>query len=72
MEETDSKVDSLVSKGDNDRSEESSTAKSKGKNHNGSSNFMAPKFAKLDFSRFRRDEDPTSWICRVEQLFDYQ
>ena len=72
MEETDSKVDSLVSKGDNGESGESSTAKSKGKNHGGSSNFMAPKFAKLDFPRFGGDKDPTSWICRVEQFFDYQ
>jgi hypothetical protein len=31
-----------------------------------------PKLAKLDFPRYNRVDDPTSWICRVEQFFKFQ
>lgn len=30
-----------------------------------------PKLVKLDFPRFDEKEDPTSWICRVEQFFQF-
>ncbi|KAJ0101439.1 hypothetical protein Patl1_05485 [Pistacia atlantica] len=32
----------------------------------------APKLVKLDFPRFNGNEDPTSWLCRVEQFFEFQ
>ncbi|KAG6702641.1 hypothetical protein I3842_07G045800 [Carya illinoinensis] len=35
-------------------------------------NVAAPKFAKLDFPKYNGLEDPTSWIYREEQFFDYQ
>jgi hypothetical protein len=33
--------------------------------------FTAPKVAKLDFPRYCGNDDPTSWICRVEQFFEF-
>jgi hypothetical protein len=27
---------------------------------------------KLDFPKYNKVDDPTSWICRVEQFFDYK
>jgi len=72
MKETNSKVDSLISKGDNSESGENSNARNKGKNHCESSNSATPKLAKLNYPRFGGDEDPTSWICNMEQFFEYQ
>ena len=34
--------------------------------------WMAPKLTKLDFPRYDGSEDPTLWICRAEQFFDFQ
>lgn len=31
--------------------------------------FLAPKITKLDFPHYDGMEDPTRWICRVEQFF---
>jgi len=72
MKETNSKADSLISKGDNNGSGENSNARNKGKKYCRSSNLATPKLAKLNFPRFGGDEDPTRWICRVEQFFEYQ
>lgn len=72
MDVTNSKVDNLCSKENNDKSGECSNTKNKGKGHSGAFNSATPKFAKLDFPRYDGDEDPTSWIYRVEQFFDYQ
>jgi hypothetical protein len=69
---TNSKVDSLISREDNNMSRENSNAKSKGKNHSGSSNSATPKIMKLNFPRYGGDGDPSSWICGVEQFFEYQ
>ena len=33
---------------------------------------VIPRVTKLDFPRFNGSEDPTSWICRVEQFFEFQ
>lgn len=30
-----------------------------------------PKLVKLDFPRFNGGEDPTSWICRADQFFEF-
>lgn len=55
VDKTNSKVDNLVSKESSGGYGESSTAKSRGKQHSGSSNFfffinsVVPKLAKLDF-----------------------
>ncbi|KAA8517098.1 hypothetical protein F0562_017391 [Nyssa sinensis] len=38
---------------------------------NGSQQSYAPKFVKLDFPRFNGEEDTTSWVCRVEQFFQF-
>ena len=32
---------------------------------------VIPKVTKHDFPRFNGSEDPTSWICRVEQFFEF-
>ena len=32
---------------------------------------VIPKVTKLDFPRFNGSEDPTSWVCRVEQFFEF-
>ena len=32
----------------------------------------APKITKLDFPRYDGMEDPTGWICRAEQFFEFQ
>lgn len=32
---------------------------------------MAPKVAKLNFPQYGGNEDPTSWICRVELFFEF-
>ncbi|KAA8522007.1 hypothetical protein F0562_012679 [Nyssa sinensis] len=31
----------------------------------------APRFVKLDFPRFKGEEDTTSWFCRVNQFFEF-
>jgi hypothetical protein len=49
VDKTNSKVDNLVSKESSGGYGESSTAKSQGKHHSGSSNSIVPKLAKLDF-----------------------
>ena len=33
---------------------------------------VIPRVTKLDFPRFNGSEDPMSWICRVEQFFEFQ
>ena len=33
---------------------------------------VIPRATKLDFPHFNGSEDPTSWICRVEQFFEFQ
>ncbi|GAV68598.1 hypothetical protein CFOL_v3_12101 [Cephalotus follicularis] len=40
--------------------------------HLAASSLSIPKIAKLDFSRFNGSDDPTSWICRVEQFSEFQ
>ncbi|KAL5789263.1 hypothetical protein ACOSQ2_004151 [Xanthoceras sorbifolium] len=38
---------------------------------NGSQQYCQPTLIKLKFPRFRGEEDTTSWLCRVEQLFNF-
>ena len=33
---------------------------------------IIPRVTKIDFPRYNGNEDPTSWICRVEQFFEFQ
>ncbi|KAK0573353.1 hypothetical protein LWI29_006880 [Acer saccharum] len=40
-----------------------------GTSHEGS--HYAPRFVKLDFPRFKGEEDTTSWFCRVNQFFEF-
>ncbi|XP_021618816.1 uncharacterized protein LOC110619611 [Manihot esculenta] len=37
----------------------------------GSTSSYTPKLVKLDFPHFDEKEDPTSWICRAEQFFQF-
>jgi hypothetical protein len=67
----------LLSKNTNHREEEQSNAASSsrvrtgGPNRTESSNSF-PKVAKLNFPKFDGSEDPTSWVCRVKQFFEFQ
>ncbi|XP_059441736.1 uncharacterized protein LOC132174039 [Corylus avellana] len=63
------KIDDGRSKGKSE-SGENSTAKSRGKNSSSSS--IVSKIAKLDFPKYNGEIDPTSWICRVEQFFEFK
>jgi len=45
---------------------ESSTARNCDRKTQGTSSSTTPKITKLDFARYNGEEDPTSWICRVE------
>ena len=38
----------------------------------GSHSAVIPRVTKLDFPRFNGNEDPTSWIYRAEQFFEFQ
>jgi hypothetical protein len=66
----------LLSKNPSQQEEEqsnaasSSRARTGGPNQTESSNFF-PKVAKLNFPKFNGSEDPTSWVCRVEQFFEF-
>jgi hypothetical protein len=53
-------------------SREDSTAGNRPKKTNGHRNSYKPKLAKMDFSKYKGVDDPTSWICRVEQFFEFQ
>ncbi|KAA8535649.1 hypothetical protein F0562_030652 [Nyssa sinensis] len=33
---------------------------------------VLPKLTKLEFPRYQGGDDPTSWICRAEQFFEFQ
>jgi len=33
---------------------------------------MGSNVAKLDFPKYNRMDDPTSWICRIEQYFNFK
>ena len=37
----------------------------------GMGGFTTPKVAKIDFSRYKGSGDPTSWIYRAEQFFEF-
>ncbi|RVX10184.1 hypothetical protein CK203_016154 [Vitis vinifera] len=37
-----------------------------------SGGLVVPKLAKLDFPCYDGSEDPTLWICRAEQVFEFQ
>jgi ElaB/YqjD/DUF883 family membrane-anchored ribosome-binding protein len=49
---------------------ENSIPKNKDKTVHNSS--ISPKLTKLDFPRYNGEDDSTSWICRVEQFFEFQ
>ncbi|GJU54013.1 uncharacterized protein Tco_1227727 [Tanacetum coccineum] len=49
---------------------ESSNGRGRGPRYGPNSNYIT-KPLKLDFSRFNRKEDPTSWVCRAEQFFRF-
>ena len=53
-------------------SEDDSTAGNRAKKPNGHRNSYMPKLAKMDFPKYKGVDDPTSWICRVEQFFEFQ
>jgi hypothetical protein len=49
-----------------------STAGNRDKKTNEHRNSYAPKLAKMDFPKYKGVDNPTSWICRVEQFFEFQ
>jgi hypothetical protein len=51
---------------------ETSTTRTRVKQNHGSNNSMTPKLAKLDFPKYKGVDNPTSWVCRVEQFFEFQ
>lgn len=72
MEKHAARVDSLLSKGSN-HTGENFIGKTCDRNyHCGSSDSALSKLAKLDFPKYNGVEDPTSWVCRVEQFFEFQ
>jgi hypothetical protein len=61
-------IDDMRSKDSGD----DSTVGNRAKKTNGHRNSYAPKLAKMDFPKYKGVDDPTSWICRVEQFFEFQ
>jgi hypothetical protein len=54
------------------KGESSTHDKGKGPFRHKSSQSTTPKLAKLHFPKYNGDDDPTSWICQVEQFFSFQ
>jgi len=55
------------------KSEGSSSKYGKNKEVSGSSHgSVNAKVARLEFPRYDGTEDPTSWICQVDQYFEFQ
>jgi hypothetical protein len=57
------------------KSHEDTSSSKHGKNKGGlgsSQGSSNTKLAKMEFPRYDGTEDPTSWLCRVEQYFDFQ
>jgi len=50
----------------------SSSKNQSGKSGRPDSGNPFPKVAKLNFPKFDGSEDPTSWVCRAEQFFEFQ
>ena len=65
------KLDSKGSKGGGDRGE-SSINWNRDKHSEGSHNSVGAKVAKLEFPKYNGTDDPTTWICRVDQYFDFK
>ncbi|KAJ8753628.1 hypothetical protein K2173_025619 [Erythroxylum novogranatense] len=67
-------MDQLTTESSNGRGVEYDVraSESRGQSANfGVSSSYAPKLVKLDFPRFNGREDPTSWLCRAEQFFQF-
>ena len=65
------KLDNKESKGNRDRGE-SSTNRNHDKYSEGSHNSLGAKVAKLGFPKYNGTDDPTTWICRVEEYFEFK
>jgi hypothetical protein len=53
-------------------SSDDSVARNHAKKTSGHRNSYVPKLAQMDFPKYKGVDDPTSWICRVEQFFEFQ
>jgi hypothetical protein len=68
----------LLSKSQSHRDEDQSNAASSSRGRVGrdfnrtESGSSFPKVAKLNFPKYDGTEDPTSWVCRAEQFFEFQ
>jgi hypothetical protein len=68
----------LLSKSQSHREEDQTNAASSSRGRVGrdsnrtESGSSFPKVAKLNFSKYDGTEDPTSWVCRAEQFFEFQ
>ncbi|GAV77465.1 hypothetical protein CFOL_v3_20936 [Cephalotus follicularis] len=38
---------------------------------NSTAGICRSKVIKMDFPRYKAEDDPTSWVCRANQYFDY-
>jgi hypothetical protein len=65
------KLGSRESKGNGDKGE-SSINRNRDKHSEGSHNSFGAKVAKLEFPKYNGTDDPTTWIYRVEQYFDFK
>jgi hypothetical protein len=72
MEETNAKVDTLLSKGSNASSSGENSNLRNRERHQDPSSSYTPKLVKMDFPRYNGIDDPTSWICWAEQFFNFQ
>jgi hypothetical protein len=65
------KVEDKISQQGASGSEENFSTKNRDRGSGGSNNNQGMKVTKLDFPKYNGLEDPTSWICQVEQYFDF-
>jgi len=65
-------VEDKISQQGSNGSGENSSNKNRDKVPGGFNNNQGTKVTKLDFPKYNGQEDPTSWICRVEQYFDFK
>jgi hypothetical protein len=65
-------VEDKISQQGTNGSDENSSTKNRDKGSRGLNNNPGTNVTKLDFPKYNGHEDPTSWICRVEQYFDFK
>jgi len=74
MEERQRRMEETLSHQGASGSGENSTSKNRDRGSGGynTNNNSATKITKLEFPKYSGQEDPTTWICRVEQYFVFK